>query len=83
MIISFKACFLFTFNVEHVMTVHKIPGHVNRHEQALKSGEHVDQCTGASLHPSTYEEVSTASMSHTGENDFGNSTPTKSVFKTN
>ena len=60
-----------------VMTVHKISGHVNRHEQALKSGKHVDRCTRASLQPNTYEEVSTASMSHTEENDFGNYTPTK------
>ena len=43
----------------------------------LKSGKDVDQCTRASLQPNTYEEVSTASMSHTGENDSGNSTPTK------
>ena len=60
-----------------VMTVHKISGHVNSHEQELKSGKHVDQCTRASLQPNTYQEVSTACMSHTGENDFGNSTPTK------
>ena len=63
------------------MTVHKISGHVNSHEQELKSGKHVDQCTRASLQPNTYEEVSTASMSHTGENDSGNSTPTKRCSK--
>ena len=62
-----------------VMTVHKISGHVNSHEQELKSGKHVDQCTRASLQPNTYEEVSTASMSHTEENDSGNSTPTNGV----
>ena len=45
----------------------------------LKSGKDVDQSTRASLQPNTYEEVSTASMSHTGENDFWNSTPTKGV----
>ena len=64
------------------MTVHKTFGHVNRHEQALKSGKLVDLCTRAPLQPNTYEEVSTACMSHTGENGFGNSTPTKPVFKT-
>ena len=64
-----------------VMTVHKISGHVNSHEQELKSGKHVDQCTRASLQPNTYEEVSTASMSYTEENDFGNSTPTKRCSK--
>ena len=47
-----------------VMTVHKISGHVNSYELELKSGEHVDQCTGASLQPNTYDEVSTACMSH-------------------
>ena len=57
------------------------PGHVNRHEQVLDSGKLVGQCTRASLQPSTYEEMSTACMSHTEEIDFGNSTPTKSVFK--
>ena len=60
------------------MTVHKISGHVNSHEQVIKSGKDVDQSTRASLQPNTYEEVSTASMSHT-ENDSGNSTPTNGV----
>ena len=65
------------------MTVHKTSGHVNRHEQVLKSGKLVDQCTRASLQPNAYayEEVPTACMSHNEEIDFGNSTPTKSVFK--
>ena len=65
------------------MTVHKISGHVNSHEQELKSGKDVDQCTRASLQPNTYKEVSTASMSHTEENDSGNSTPTKRCSKQN
>ena len=62
------------------MTVHKISGHVNSHEHLLKSGKDVDQSTRASLQPNTYEEASTASMSHT-ENDSGNSTPTKRCSK--
>ena len=62
-----------------VMTVHKVSGHVNSHEQELKSGEHVDQCTRASLQPNIYEEVSTASMCHTEEMTSGTLLPQNGV----